>query len=185
MTNLDKRVTGQGRNEKIPDEGITRLEMELPRGVVNRLEILGEAYGGDVAQVISEAVMRLWEAHYAPLPEAPARELAVDDAVEADTVASPVAIPDRRQRVVDLHGQGIPVVDIAREVDWPEENVKRIVGIEAPPPDRELLRDRARTMREIGMSLAAIARQWNEEGVPTFSGQGRWHHTVIKKLVAP
>lgn len=186
MTNAEKQMADQESNMVRSSEERVQLQIELPRGMINRLEILSESYDGDISRVILEALMMLWETRYASVQSISAQEVAsyqVSSEPVVTVEAEPSVSGDKRQRIVEMHNGGIPVVDIAREVDWPEESVKRVLGMEVPPPDRELLRGRVRTMQAIGMSLTGIAKQWNKEGVPTLSGQGRWHHSTIKKLI--
>jgi hypothetical protein len=48
-----------------------------------------------------------------------------------------------------------------------------------PPPHRRL-----RVLEAEGLSLQTIANRLNTEGVPTFSGKGRWQKGTIVNLLA-
>ena len=52
-----------------------------------------------------------------------------------------------------------------------------------PEPKANVLR-RLRVMQAEGLSLQAIANRLNTEGVPTFSGKGRWQKGTISNLLA-
>jgi Recombinase len=43
---------------------------------------------------------------------------------------------------------------------------------------------RSRVMQAEGLSLQAIANRFNNEGVPTLSGKGRWQKGTIGNLLA-
>jgi hypothetical protein len=49
---------------------------------------------------------------------------------------------------------------------------------------KEAMAARVRAMHAEGLSQRKIATQLNAEGVPTPTGQGRWHHTAIAELLA-
>jgi hypothetical protein len=42
---------------------------------------------------------------------------------------------------------------------------------------------KAKKLSAQGVSWKAIARQWNDEGIPTRSGIGKWHGSTVAKLV--
>jgi hypothetical protein len=43
--------------------------------------------------------------------------------------------------------------------------------------------DRIRELRDTGMSVAGIARQLNDEDVPTPTGRGRWHPPGVARAL--
>ncbi len=151
---------------------LTKITVALPKQLGNRLAILSESHDGDLSQTVGEAIMLLWELRY---PQQTAQR---QDASAANTL-----LPQERQRALEMHNEGIPVEDIAKELDLSVEHIKEILDIAVPSPDRHLLRERARTMQSIGASLSSIAKQWNEQRIPTLSGHGRWHHAMVKKLL--
>ena len=151
---------------------LTQITIKLPKPLNNRLAILSESHDGDMSQTIGEAIMVLWESRY------PQQTTQRQDASSASSL-----LPQERQRALEMHNEGIPVEDIAKELDRSVEHIRETLNIAVPSPDRHLLQKRAKTMQSIGASLSSIAKQWNEEGIPTLSGHGRWHHTMVKKLL--
>ena len=63
--------------------------------------------------------------------------------------------------------------------------VKRAQGVRLgrPPVLSDELRDRIRSMREGGASLARIASELTDDGTPTAHG-GRWHASTVSKILA-
>lgn len=60
----------------------------------------------------------------------------------------------------------------------------RIVNGTWQPTDRFPMVQRAHQMRASGMTLAAIADTYNDEGVATGSGRGRWAIPAVRRLLA-
>lgn len=52
-----------------------------------------------------------------------------------------------------------------------------------PPKRVAVLIRQAKKLSAKGVSWKAIARQWNDEGIPTRSGIGQWHGSTVAKLV--
>jgi hypothetical protein len=52
------------------------------------------------------------------------------------------------------------------------------------PSEKAVILARLRTMQAEGFSLQAMANRFNDEGVPTLSGKGRWHKGTIGNLLA-
>jgi hypothetical protein len=52
-----------------------------------------------------------------------------------------------------------------------------------PPKRVAALIRQAKNLSAQGVSWKAIARQWNDEGIPTRSGIGKWHGSTVAKLV--
>jgi hypothetical protein len=52
-----------------------------------------------------------------------------------------------------------------------------------PPKRVAALIRQAKKLSAKGVSWKAIARQWNDEGIPTRSGIGKWHGSTVAKLV--
>jgi hypothetical protein len=52
-----------------------------------------------------------------------------------------------------------------------------------PPKRVAALSRRAKKLSAKGMSWKEIARQWNDEGIPTRSGIGKWHGSTVKHMV--
>lgn len=58
-------------------------------------------------------------------------------------------------------------------------------------PDAELLNPtpdferRLRSLHKEGLSYRAIAKQLNDEGVPTPAGEGEWYHVTVRRIVSP
>jgi DNA-binding CsgD family transcriptional regulator len=98
-------------------------------------------------------------------------------------------LPAMRERVWELHAQGVPLEDIAAELSWSLDTVRSTLEMNhassaaTSNAHRESLRQRAEILRAEGFSYSKIARRFNDERVPTLSGQGWWHHTVIKRLL--
>lgn len=96
---------------------------------------------------------------------------------------------EKRERAWELHAQGVPVEDIASELDWSRDTVKAVLQLNhyqsssSNIAHRESLQQRADILRAEGLSYTKIANRFNEEGVPTLSGRGRWHHAVIRRLL--
>jgi hypothetical protein len=162
----------QKRSPMNTPKELTQITVELPKPLNNRLAILSESHDGDVSKTIGEAIMLLWESRY------PQQTTQHQNASAANAL-----LPPDRQRALEMHNEGIPVEDIAKELDRSVEHIKEMLDIAVPSPDRRLLQKRARTMQSIGASLSSIAKQWNEQGIPTLSGHGRWHHAMIRKLL--
>lgn len=53
----------------------------------------------------------------------------------------------------------------------------------APGHDREPVLATIRVLREKGLSFSAIAAHLTENGIPTFSGKGRWCGQTVHKLI--
>lgn len=141
------------------------LKLDLPKSLVNRLEILSEPHGGDLTRTLVAAVELLWQNRYTP-----------------SLTVSPGA-DEKAQHALARHNEGVPVEDIARELELSEEHVKALLHLEDARPQRDILKERAATLQAIGVGLGGIAKQWNDEGVPILSGQGKWHHSMIRKLL--
>jgi hypothetical protein len=178
MTDTGKRQTYRERPQINKQAGEERLEINLPERVMARLRILAE--DSDVSTVISDAVMMFWEHRYQ-------RALVLPK--EPSEVKSIATTPEQHKcdRARELHARGIPMEDIAVELDWPLESVQAALGITELPSqpvatDRESLQQRVREMHDLGMSYTAIAKQLNAEDIPTLSGGGKWHHSSVKRL---
>lgn len=143
------------------------LGIELPAEVKRRLDILTEE--NDLSTVLSEALMLLWNHRY---PLQPSR-VQPTPGTGAQTRASVVPESVEQSTVVEAHP-----VETELPVVTQEETVPP-----APMADREVVLERIQAMRDDGMSMTAIAAQLNREGVPTLSGSGKWHHSVIKRLL--
>jgi hypothetical protein len=52
-----------------------------------------------------------------------------------------------------------------------------------PPKSVAALSRRAKKLSAQGVSWKEIARRFNDEGIPTISGQGRWHGSTVKHMI--
>jgi hypothetical protein len=52
-----------------------------------------------------------------------------------------------------------------------------------PPKRIPALIRQAKKLSTQGVSWKAIARQWNDEGIPTLSGIGKWHGSTVQHMI--
>jgi hypothetical protein len=156
------------------------LVVALPERVMARLQILAE--DSDIARVISDAVMTLWEQYYRK------PDFTSGETEKGEVVPEPQE-HDKRAKVQELHAKGIPMEDIAVELDWPLESVRAALGIKEPVSepalvvDRESVARRVKALHDKGISFTEIAKRLNAEVIPTLSGSGKWHHGSVKRLL--
>jgi len=144
------------------------LASELPVEVKRRLDILTE--DSDLETVLSEAVLLLWDQLY---PRQPSR---VQPTPEPSTPAEP-PVPEAAEET----GTAEPVEPTEMPPSAMAAEEETVSGASAV--DREAILDRIQALHADGVSLTAIAAQLNQEGVPTISGSGRWHHSAVKRLL--
>jgi hypothetical protein len=158
-----RRPTGQQQ------EGSTLLGLELPVEVKRRLDILTE--DSDLETVLSAALLLLWDQRY---PRQPSRVQPTPEAGEpAETPPAPESAEE--SSAADL----VEPTETPPSAMASEEETTSV----APMSDREAILDRIQALHADGVSLTAIAAQLNQEGVPTISGSGRWHHSAVKRLL--
>jgi DNA-binding NarL/FixJ family response regulator len=90
----------------------------------------------------------------------------------------------RNTMIQRAYAQGVPMADIAAELEISQQRVSRILRLpeeEAVAADLPELRERVAAMRADGLTLQAIADRLNEEGVPTRSG-GKWRPSSVQPL---
>jgi hypothetical protein len=81
---------------------------------------------------------------------------------------------------------GPPATPIGESTDKPRGEVAVALSetpAKLPPKRVAALSRRAKKLSAQGVSWKAIARQWNDEGIPTRSGIGKWHGSTVAKLV--
>jgi hypothetical protein len=81
---------------------------------------------------------------------------------------------------------GPPAIPIGESTDKPRGEVAVALSetpAKLPPKRIAALSRRAKKLSAQGVSWKAIARQWNDEGIPTRSGIGKWHGSTVAKLV--
>lgn len=150
-------------------EGAAQLGIELPVEVKRRLDILTE--DSDLESVLSEAVLLLWDQLY---PRHPAR---IQPVPAVSIPAETPPIPESAEETSTAES-----VEPTETPPPPPDTAKETVPSE-PEVDREAILDRIQALHTDGVSLTAIAAQLNQEGVPTISGSGRWHHSAVKRLL--
>ena len=65
-----------------------------------------------------------------------------------------------------------------------QEESEESPGSDSGQDYRQTLSQKIQDMREEGMTYAKIAAQFNEEGVATISGTGKWYPSTISQLLA-
>lgn len=178
MAKKEKQRNHQERTQERASS--ERLVVELPERIMARLRILAE--NSDLATAISDAVLLLWGQHYPQSAALPTESGTSDPQARALT-------QQRRDKAYELHAKGVPLEDIAAEMDWSVEAVRSALGIqEQPTPlaadaEREALRQQISALRDQGASYSDIAKQLNADGVATLSGSGKWHHGTVKRFI--
>lgn len=71
---------------------------------------------------------------------------------------------------------------VERAVERPERSVERLTPVKTSTPAKAAVLARFRAMLADGLSYREIAARLNAEGVPTLSGQGRWHPGTLANL---
>jgi hypothetical protein len=81
----------------------------------------------------------------------------------------------------EADGEGLPPAPAVDPV-----SVTPGEGAESEPPvaeDQDEILQRVEALQARGSSLRAIATQFNEEGVATLSGKGRWDSGTLSRLL--
>jgi hypothetical protein len=65
-----------------------------------------------------------------------------------------------------------------------QEESEEPIGSDPGQDYRQTLLQRIQDMREEGMTYSKIAAQFNEEGVATVSGTGKWYPSTISQLLS-
>jgi hypothetical protein len=112
----------------------------------------------------------------------------LEDEMEPEATAAPEPIPG----VSPTEGPTWPAPDEVRGAPvTPEADPVARTPVDGGDPEQpagndqhDILR-RVKALRGMGASLRAIAGTFNEEGVPTLSGNGRWDSGTLSRLLRP
>lgn len=152
---------GEGDAEALPP---IRLS---PRGC-ERLEAITTALGDGVTREIALelAVHDLW------------RNLMDEHLTTESSPPEPAAVPDARKEAVEKK------VAKKRIKKTPRRKQAGIEDLAGTPRYRKALAKEARRERKRGATWMQIADRWNEQGLPTLSGVGKWHATTVSRVAA-
>ncbi|MDQ3960729.1 MAG: hypothetical protein M3255_10840 [Pseudomonadota bacterium] len=76
-----------------------------------------------------------------------------------------------------------PLPPVTELIDTPTVTPLSEPPARLPPKRVAALSRRAKKLSAQGVSWKEIARRFNVEGVPTISGQGRWHGSTVKHMI--
>ncbi len=159
------RLTGESRGEeegKAPEDTLTVAELSarLERIEATLSTIISNSTG-EAASIIGESTGEAINAQTVEPEEAVAL---------SDTPSPPVA----ELAPQSISGQGRTELTATTPPEPPVKlPLKRIPA---------LIRQ-AKKLSAKGVSWKEIARQWNDQGIPTRSGIGKWHGSTVAKLV--
>ena len=188
-TTITGKLTGESRDFEPgeAEEGTLTL-----RGLFTRLErveaILSTITSNSTGVLTSEATTLT--GYSTPDPSATLTgestdKLTGEDASEAASITGESTDKSTgNTQTAEAQGEAVTVTEapsspVALSTDTPQ----LVHPARLPPKRVAALSRRAKRLSAQGVSWKAIAQRFNDEGVPTISGQGRWHGSTVKHMI--